>query len=123
MAPTVSLSTRVPPEVRDRLAAEAQARGVPLATYTRTILTGSVPGDSPVTGEVTNEVECVFSRLPLPEAGLERAVCLALARTVELGGTAGIAAGKELLISVRHAESFYQLEDEDEDGEPWMTPT
>src|SRR2546429_452831 len=35
MSQTVSLSTRVSPQVRDRLTAEAAERGVPLATYTR----------------------------------------------------------------------------------------
>jgi hypothetical protein len=113
MSPTVSLSTRVSPEVRDRLSAAAAERGLALATYTKQLLTSAeVPARED--GDVVNEVECVFSQLS-DEAGLERAVCLALARTAELGGTAGIAAGKELLIEVRHAQYRYQPEDEDEE--------
>jgi HicB family len=118
MAPTVSLSARVSPEVRARLAAEAQAQGVALATYAAQLLSGpviSAPG--PGAGAVQNEVECVFSSLS-DEASLEKEVCLALARTVELGGTPGIAAGKELLTEIRWAMRRFALEwddDEDED--------
>jgi hypothetical protein len=119
MSPTVSLSTRVSPEVRDRLSAAAATRGVPLATYTRTLLSGAIPAGASPAGNVTNEVECIFTHLP-PEAGLEREICMCLARTAELGGTAGIAAGKELLLEIRHVQSFYQPEDDDEDdgGDP-----
>ncbi len=91
---------------------------MPLATYTRGLLAGP-PADAPGDGPVCNEVECVFTGFP-PDAGLAREVCLALARTVEQGGTAGIQAGKELLIEIRHARSFYEPEwdeDEDEDGD------
>jgi hypothetical protein len=118
MAPTVSLSARVFPQVRARLAAEAQAQGVALATYAARLLSGPVmdaPG--PGAGAVTNEVECAFAHLP-DEASLEREVCMALARTVELGGTAGIAAGRELLTEIRYAQLHYQPdEDEDQDDE------
>src|SRR5215472_10886906 len=107
MAPTVSLSTRVTPQVRDRLAAEARAQGVPLATYTRLLLTDASPRAAAADGPVCNEVECAFAHLP-SQASLEKEVCLALARTVEQGGTAGIAAGKELLSQVRWAETFYR---------------
>lgn len=123
MAPTVSLSARVSPEVRARLAAEARAQGVALATYAARLLSGPVtdaPG--PGAGAVVNEVECAFARLPA-ESGLEKEVCLALARTVELGGTAGIQAGKELLIEIRYATFRYAPDgDEDEDwGEDEQT--
>jgi hypothetical protein len=112
MAQTVSLSTRVPPEVRDRLAAEAAGRGVPLATYTRNLLSGALPGDaSPGGGDVVAEVEWVFAHQP-QEFWLQREICMALARTVEAGGTAGIAAGRELLQMVRAAESLLSYEDE-----------
>jgi hypothetical protein len=113
---SVSLSTRVSPQVRDRLAAEASARGVPLATYTRTLLSGVSPGqgiDTP-DGALLNEVECVFYGLP-PEAGVFREVCLALARTTAAGGAAGVAAGKELLHLTDVARRRYDPEpDEDE---------
>jgi hypothetical protein len=116
MAPTVSLSARVSPEVRARLAADARAQGMALATYAARLLSGpvtDVPG--PGAGAVQNEVECVFSSLP-DEASLEKEICLALARTVELGGTPGIAAGKELLSEIRYATLHYAPEwDEDED--------
>ncbi len=110
MAPSVSLSARVSPQVRDRLAAEAGARGLPLATYAAQLLSGAAPDPSrPGDGDVQNEVECVFSGLP-PEAGLRKQVALALARTVEEGGTAGIAAGRELLMQVHVAESLFEPE-------------
>ena len=90
MAQTVSLSTRVPPEVRDRLAAEATGRGVPLATYTRTLLSGATPKDaSNGDGSVVEEVNRVFGELP-PDAALRWEICLALARTVQAGGSAGM---------------------------------
>lgn len=120
MVQTVSLSTRVTPQVRERLAAEAAARGVPLATYTRELL--SVPAD-PARGQdasggdaVQNEVRCMFTGLP-QESWLAREVCLALARTVELGGTAGISAAKALLEETDRARMRYAFEDEDEDDD------
>lgn len=123
MAPTVSLSARVSPQVRARLVAEAQAQGMALATYASRLLSGPVmdaPG--PGTGAVQNEVDCIFTHLPL-EASLEREVCMALARTVEAGGTPGIQAGKELLSEIRYVQLRYapewdEDEDQDEDGEP-----
>jgi serine/threonine protein kinase len=63
---------------------------LPLATYTRNLLSDASPrGDSPpADGEVVNEVDCVFHDLPL-EAGVPRAVCRALARTMQNGGLPG----------------------------------
>jgi len=118
MAPTVSLSARVSPQVRARLAADAQAQGVALATYAARLLSEPVtdaPG--PGAGAVRNEVECVFAHLP-DEASLEKEICLALARTVELGGTPGIAAGKELLSEIRYATLHYAAYDDEDDGDP-----
>jgi hypothetical protein len=121
MAPTVSLSARVSPQVRARLAAEAQAQGIALATYAARLLAGPlVDAPGPGAGAVQNEVECAFAHLP-PESSLEKEICLALARTVELGGTPGIQAGKELLNEIRWATLHYAPEwddDEDEDDEP-----
>jgi hypothetical protein len=121
MAQTVSLSTRVPVEVRDRLAAEAAGRGVPLATYTRMLLSGA-PGhakDASTSGEgsVVDEVDRVFGELP-PDAGLRWEICLALARTVQAGGSAGISAGRELLSLIHHTQGLYAIydDDDDEDG-------
>lgn len=117
MVQTVSLSTRVTPQVRERLAAEASARGVALATYTRELL--SVPanpgrGHAPGDDAVQNEVRCLFTHLP-DDAGLAREVCLALARTVEMGGTAGISAAKALLEETDRARMRYAFEDDAED--------
>jgi hypothetical protein len=92
---------------------------MPLATYAATLLSGAAPEPGrPGAGDVQREVECVFERLPL-DAGLEREICMALARTAEQGGTAGVTAGKELLTEVRHARQRYgpDWDDEDEDGE------
>src|SRR6266581_138093 len=117
MTVTVCLSTRVPPGLRDRLLAVAEDRGVPLSTLARDLIAAGMDGGAPDragAGDLVNEVECLFSRFG-PEAGLRREVCLALARTAEAGGTAGIAAGKELLIEVSVAGRLF--EDEDEDGE------
>lgn len=111
MATTVSLSTRVSLRVRDRLAAEAAARGVALATYTRSLLTDTTAGDAPGDGPVVNEVECLFSQWG-PEAGIRREIALALARTVEAGGAAGIQAGKELLAQVFVAEGLFEPEED-----------
>jgi hypothetical protein len=114
MVQTVSLSTRVTPQVRDRLAAEALARGVPLATYTRALLSAPPgPADGEVPDPVQNEVACVFEGMP-PETGLAREICLALARTVEAGGTAGISAGKALLEETERVQRMYALYAEDE---------
>jgi hypothetical protein len=111
---TVSLSTRVTPQVRDRLAAEAAARGVPLATYTRELLSGPPrPHDGDFPDPVQNEVACIFTELP-PETGLAREICLALARTVESGGTAGISAGKALLEETERVQRMYAPEYDDE---------
>jgi hypothetical protein len=116
MTVTVSLSTRVSPQVRDRLAAEASARGVPLATYTRTLLSAALLQDADqVEDAVQNEVRCIFAHLPM-EAGLRREICLSLARTVEAGGTAGISAAKALLDEIRVTQHLFEPEwDEDED--------
>ena len=56
-----------------------------------------------------------------PEAGLRREICLSLARTVEQGGSASIAAGKALLDEVRVTQRLFEPEDdwdadEDEGG-------
>jgi hypothetical protein len=114
---TVSLSTRVTPQVRERLAAEAAARGVPLATYTRELLSGpprAAPGEA--ADPVQNEVRCIFEHLP-QETWLVREICLALARTVEAGGTAGISAGKALLEETERAQRMYAPEEDEEDGD------
>jgi hypothetical protein len=118
MSVTVSLSTRVSPLVRDRLAAEAADRGLPLATHTKNLLSdaGSKDPDSTRDGEVVNEVDCLFTHLPV-EAGIHRAVCRALARTVQNGGTAGVAAGKELIDLTEWVRRRYEPEPEDEDYE------
>jgi hypothetical protein len=117
MAQTVSLSTRVPPEVRDRLIGEARSRGVPLSAYTRALLAGASPlGASAGDGSVVAEVESLFAGLPA-EAALRREICLAWARTVEAGGTAGITAGKNLLAMVQGTRSlFSDYLDGDEDA-------
>lgn len=114
----MSLSTRVSPQVRDRLAAEAAEQGLPLATYTRNLLSEAAPrGDSlPGDGDVENEVSCAFTGLPV-EAGIHRAVCMALARTVQNGGTAGVAAGKELVSMTEWVRRVFGPEDPDEDYE------
>ena len=112
---TVSLSTRVTPQVRDRLAAEALARGVPLATYTRDLLSApSRPASGEVPDPVQNEVACIFTGMP-PETGLAREICLALARTVESGGTAGISAGKALLEETERVQRMYSADYYDDD--------
>jgi hypothetical protein len=114
MTVSVSLSTRVSPQVRDRLAAEAQEHGMPLSAYTRTLLSGASPADaSPGGGAVVDEVEWVFAHLP-QEAWLRREICLALARTVQGGGSAGIAAGRELLYQVQVTRSLFDYEDDDD---------
>ena len=112
MSQTVSLSTRVPPEVRDRLAAAAEARGVALATYTRTLLT-SAEMAAREDGAVVAEVERVFRHFG-PDAGVRREAALALARIVEAGGSPAIAASKEMLYQVYVAETLFEP-DEDED--------
>jgi hypothetical protein len=63
---------------------------------------------------VVNEVECVFHDLP-PEAGVYHQVCLALARTVEGGGSAGVTAARELLHLTDFMRRRYEPDDEDED--------
>jgi hypothetical protein len=118
---SVSLSTRVAPDLRDRLVAEASARRLPLSTLARDLLVAGLNGGASPAGDdaVQNEVRCIFAHLP-PEAGLRREICLSLARTVESGGSAGIAAGRELLIEVSTVQRLYEPEDdwdEDLDGD------
>ncbi|HEY3036900.1 MAG TPA: hypothetical protein VGJ54_19860, partial [Streptosporangiaceae bacterium] len=116
MSVTVSLSTRVSQDLRERLITEARGRGVPLSTLARDLLAAGLNGGAPNgrDGAVVNEVQCVFHGLPM-EAGLRREVALALARTVEAGGSAGIAAGRELLDMVGVVVRLYEPEDWDED--------
>jgi hypothetical protein len=114
----VSLSTRVSPELRGRLVSEARGRGVPLSELARDLLAAGLDGGAPngKDGAVVNEVRCVFHGLPM-EAGLRREVALSLARTVEAGGSAGIAAGKELLDMIDVVARLYEPEDWDDDDE------
>jgi hypothetical protein len=120
MATSVSLSTRVSPELRERLIGEARSRGMPLGTLARDLLAAGVDGGQPPAGDgpLTNEIRCVFYHLP-PESGVYREVCLALARTAEAGGTAGVTAGRELLSTVGVVENLFAPEDfgEDEDSD------
>ena len=121
MATSVSLSTRVSPELRQQLLAEARARRVALGTLARDLLAAGLAGEAATSPDdtVQNEVRCIFAHLP-PEAGLRREICLSLARTVEQGGTAGVTAGRELLIEVNTAQRLYEPEDdwdEDLDGD------
>ena len=114
----MSLSTRVSPELRGRLVSEARGRGVPLSTLARDLLAAGLDGGALDGGDgtVVNEVRCVFHGLPM-EAGLRREVALSLARTVESGGSAGIAAGKELLDMIDVVVRLYEPEwDEEGDG-------
>ena len=90
-----------------------------MGTFTRDLLAAGVNGDrpGPDVGEVQNEVDCLFTGLPL-EAGIHRAVCMAYARTVENGGSAGVAAGKELLDLTEWVRRRFEPEDDwDEDGD------
>jgi hypothetical protein len=117
MATSVSLSTRVSPDLRQQLLAGARARRVALSTLARDLLAAAVEGPAPTGGDdaVQNEVRCLFTGLPM-EAGIYREVCLALARTVEAGGTAGVTAGKELLQLTDMVQRRYGPEDDwDED--------
>jgi hypothetical protein len=63
-----------------------------------------------------NEIECVFTGLPI-ESGIYKQICLALARTVESGGTAGVTAGRELLETVRVVERLFVPEDDEDEDE------
>jgi hypothetical protein len=115
MTTSVSLSTRVSPELRQRLVAEARARRIPLGSLARDLLAAGLDGGPlPSDGAVVNEVQCKFHGLP-PDSGVYREVCLALARTVEAGGTAGVTAGRELLSVVDHVERLFVPDDWDED--------
>ncbi len=90
-----------------------------LATYAARLLSAPVPdAPGPGAGAVQNEVECAFAHLSAG-ASLEKEVCLALARTVELGGTPGIAAGKELLTEIRWAAHRYAPDDDEDEDEDW----
>ena len=116
MAPSVSLSTRVSPELRQQLVAEARARRVPLATLARDLLAAGVDAGPVSSGDggVLNEVECLFHGLP-PEAGLHREICRSLALTVENGGGGQVAAAKELLDLAGWVVRRFEPEDDDGD--------
>jgi hypothetical protein len=118
MAVTVSLSTRVSPELRRLLEAEARARRVTLAELARDFLAAGV-NDGPALpngGDVQYEVACVFTDLPM-EAGVHRAVCMALAKTVDTGSGGQVAAAKELLELTDWARRRYEPEPEDDEDE------
>lgn len=96
----------------------AAARGVPLATFTRELLEDAQPQAVPAgPGGVQNEIERLFGALP-ESASIRRSVCMALARTVEAGGAAGVTAGRELVSLAGHTARLYEDEDqaEFEDG-------
>jgi hypothetical protein len=120
MSVSVSLSTRVLPELRERLVTQARGRGVPLATLARNLLAAGLDGaDGPGGGgQLVNEVNCVFAHFP-PESAVRREVCLTMARTAELGGAAGVTAGRALLDEIRVAEHLYQ-EYDDEEAADWL---
>ena len=69
MAPSVSLSTRVSPGLRERLLAEARARRMSIGTLARELLAAGVDAGPVHSGDggVLNEVNCLFYGLP-PEA-------------------------------------------------------
>jgi hypothetical protein len=118
MATSVSLSTRVSPELRERLVQAALDRGIPLGRFARDLLAAGVG----VVGEVgpdplVNEVECAFHGLPAA-AGVRREVCLSLARTAAAGGIPGMQAGRVLIDEVETAlRLFLPDDDEDWDGD------
>jgi hypothetical protein len=115
MAPTVSLSTRISPQIRDRLAGEAAARGVPLGTYTRSLLEDAQPRAAPDDGDVVRGVDRLYGQFG-PDAAIERAIAMAVARVVEAGGSPAVTAAKELVVMCRMAENrFGSWDDEDED--------
>jgi hypothetical protein len=116
MATSVSLSTRVSPELRERLVQAARDRGIPLGRFARDLLAAGVGAVGEVGGPepLANEVECAFHNLP-PEAGVRREVCLTLARTAVAGGIPGIQAGRVLIDEVDVARRIFLPEDEDED--------
>jgi len=115
MTTSVSLSTRVSPELRERLLGQARARGVALGELARDLLAAGVDGGQPGDrGDISDEVECLFTSLPA-EAGIHRAVCLALARTVERGGGGQVAAANRLLELTRWARHYFEPEDDLDD--------
>jgi hypothetical protein len=112
MTTSVSLSTRVSPELRERLLGVARARGVTLGVLARDILAGGVDsGREGGPGDVQAEVAEVFHDLP-SGAGVTRAICMALAKTVESGGGGQVAAAKELLDLTRWARRHYEPEED-----------
>jgi hypothetical protein len=115
VAPSISLSTRVPRDLHERLAAEARARRVPVGTLARDLLAAGVNGEGrpPGEGGVVNEIDCLFHGLP-PEAGLHREVCRSLALTVQSGGGGQVAAAKELLDLAGWAQRRFEPEDEED---------
>jgi hypothetical protein len=111
MTTSVSLSTRVSPELRERLLGQARARHVSLGVLARDLLAAGVDGGEPAggVGPIQNEVACIFHDLP-PEAGVHREVCMALAKTVESGGGGQVAAANRLLELTRWARHYFEPE-------------
>lgn len=120
MTTSVSLSTRVSPELRERLLAVSRARKVTLGELARDLLASGVdggPSPGEADGALMNEIDCVFHGLS-GVAGVYREVCRALARTVSSGGSVGVTAGRELLstvdmVQMRFVPDGYDDEDED----------
>jgi hypothetical protein len=115
MATSVSLSTRVSPELRQQLVAEARARRTSLADLARDLLTAGVNGGAVPSGDggVLNEVDCLFHGLP-PEAGLHREIMRSLALTVEAGAGGQVAAARELLELAAWVQRRFEPEPEPE---------
>jgi len=58
----------------------------------------------------------VFAHFP-PDAGVRREICLCLARTAEGGGSAGVTAGRELLVEISIAQRLFEKDDDEQDDD------
>ncbi|MEU2625740.1 hypothetical protein [Kitasatospora sp. NPDC007106] len=111
MAATMTISLRVPPELRDQLQRAAAEHRTTMSTLAvaaiRAHLDGAVPAKD---GPLVTAVSLACTEAGMPE--VERQMALNLARTAQAGGTAGVAAVREL-----RAVMAQLLHDDDDD---WM---
>lgn len=110
MSATMTISLRVPPEVRDQLErAAAEGRTTMSAVAVSAIRAYLDGGVVAADGPLVEVIAGLYADVGGQCVPAEREMALALARTAQAGGTAGVAAVKEL----RALVAVLGIEDDD----------
>lgn len=95
MAATMTLSLRVPPELRDQLEHVAAEHRTSMSGLAVAAIRAYLDGAGPVAdGPLVGVVRAAYA--DIGNSDVEREMALNLARTAEAGGTAGVAAVRAL---------------------------